>query len=228
MMADQDALVLVFARNSFYKRLHYLALGAFALSVVVILALAWTLYFLTKNPAHPLYFPADEVGRLIKIIPVGTPNMSKDDVIGWTVNAIETSYSFDYINYRAQLEEAQKYFTNYGWSKYFGALVASNNLVGVIQRKFIALAKVVGPPKILEEGHIGSAYAWKFEFPVLVTYSAPPYDDKSYFYNPLKVTVIVVRQRPLEGYKGLGVLQMIGEIITNAPAAPQELPTDNT
>jgi intracellular multiplication protein IcmL len=222
-MADQDGLVLVFARNTFYQRLHYLALVVFAMCLIVIVILISTLYVLMQNPAHPLYFAADEVGRLIKIIPVNKPNMADEDVVSWTVDAVQASYSYDYINYRVQLEEAQKYFTNYGWSKYFSALVASNNLLAIIQRKMIGLAQVVGPPKLLQKGLLGGAVAWKFQIPVLVTYALPPYDDKSSFLNPLVVTVIVQRQPPLEGYKGLGVVQMIGALQAEAGGQPQEI-----
>lgn len=222
-MADQDALVVVLARNAFYKRLHYLALAVFLWCIVVLAMLSWAVLYLVRNPTHPLYFATDDVGRLIEIIPVATPNMTKEDVIKWSIDAVEATYSYDYINYRAQLQEAQKYFTNYGWTQYINALRASNNLVALTQRKMVALAQVVGQPKVLVEGLLSGAYAWKFQMPVLVTYLYPPYDDKSRFTNPLEVTVIVQRQPPLEGYKGLGILQMIGTFVASSSNQPQEI-----
>lgn len=222
-MAEQDALVLILSRNAFYKRLHYLALAVFACCIVAIFILIWGIYYLVKNPTHPLYFATDDVGRLIEIIPVSKPNMSNDDLINWTIEAVEATYSYDYINYRSQLQEAQKYFTNYGWSRYMAALTASNNLLALTQRKIVAIAKVVGDPKIVVQGILGGGYAWKFQIPVLVTYSLPPYDEKSKFSNPLEVTVVVQRQQPLEGYKGLGIVQMIGTILTSGSDQPQEI-----
>lgn len=222
-MADQDALIVVFSRNAFYRRLHYLVLAVFVGCLGVIGVLIWAVIFLIKNPTNPLYFATDEVGRLIQIIPVSTPNMPKEDVMKWTIDAIESTYSYDYINYRAQLQEAQKYFTNYGWSRYVGALTASNNLVALTQRKMVALAQVTGRPKVLAEGILNGAYAWKFQVPVLVTYLMPPYDEKSQYSNPLEVTIIVQRQQPLEGYKGLGVVQIIGRFVSSISNQPQEI-----
>jgi len=208
-MEAKDALIMIFARNAFYRRLHFLALAAFGLSVLVIGILCWIVIFLVSNPTHPLYFATDTVGRLIQILPANTPNMKTEDVITWTVDAVEQAYSYDYINYRAQIQGSQKYFTNYGWSKYINALSTSNNLVALNQRKLIILANVVGQPKIIAQGILSGAYAWKFELPMLVTYAYPPYDEKSQYSNALRVSVIVQRQPGLQGYKGLGIVQLI-------------------
>jgi intracellular multiplication protein IcmL len=211
-MEKKDALVMVLERNIFYKRLHYLVLAALALSIMVIGILTWIVLFLLSNPSHPLYFATDHVGRLVHIVPVNIPNMKNEDVMAWSIEAVQSAYSYDYINYRAQLQNAQKYFTNYGWSKYMSALSASNNLLALTQRKMIVLANVVGTPKILTEGRLSGAYAWKIQMPVLVTYFYPPYDDKSQFSNALQVNLIVQRQLALQGYKGLGIVQLIGSI----------------
>lgn len=222
-MDSNDALVVVFARNSFYKRLHYLALAAFALTILVIGILMWTLYFLIKNPIHPLYFATDSVGRLIQITPVNRPNMTTDEVTAWAMEAVQSAYAYDHINFRSQLQGAQKYFTNYGWTKYMAALEASNNLLALSQRKQIVLIKIIGKPKILAEGILGGAYAWKFEMPLLVTYWEPPYDEKSKFLNPLMATVIIQRQPILQSYKGLGIIQLIASFATTQSYQPQEI-----
>lgn len=224
----KDALVLIFLRNSFYKRLHFLALGALTLSIFVIITLIIALIYLLKNPAHPIYFAADEVGRLIQIIPVNTPNMSTEEVMAWTREAVEAVYSYDYINYRKQLQEAEKYFTTYGWTNYMNALRLSNNLLGLTQRKQILLAQVIAPPKIIGQGLLSGAYAWKFEMPLLVTYTEPPYDNKSQFSNALTASVIVQRQEILKGYKGLGIVQLVFSFATSNTNQPTEISNVST
>jgi intracellular multiplication protein IcmL len=222
-MNDNDALEVVFSRNSFYKRLHFLALAAFALSLLVIVILIWTFFYLIKNPTHPLFFATDSVGRLIQIVPVNRPNMTTDEVMAWTVEGVQRAYSYDYVNYRAQLQGAQRYFTTYGWSKYMAGLVASNNLVALTQRRMIFIAQVVDQPKLVAQGILGGSYAWKFQIPLLVTYSLPPYDDKSRFENPLQVTVVVQRQPVLQSYKGLGIVQLNANLATETSNQPQEI-----
>lgn len=221
-METNDALVLIFSRNAFYKRLHYLALATLGLSIFVILFLIGVLIFLLKSPTQPLYFATDNVSRLIQVVPVNTPNMTKEDVINWTIEAVQAAYSYDFINFRAQLQSAQKYFTNYGWRNYMNALRASNNLIGIKDRKFIGIAKVVSKPVLLSEGMLSGAYAWKFQMPLLATYLQPPnYDDDNKIINSLILTVIVQRQQVLEGYKGLGIVQIIGERATEQTGPKQ-------
>lgn len=215
-----DAAVLIHLRNDFYKSKYYLTLIIYFLCLIVIAILVGVLIFLVKNPTRPLYFATDDVSRLIKEIPLQQPNMSTDQVAQWTVEAVEAAHSYDYFNYRAELQDAQKYFTNYGWRSYMQSLTASNNLLALTQRKMLVVAKVVDKPKLIVEGILGGAYAWKFQMPLLISYKLPPFDDKpqSHFENVLSVTVIVQRQKILQSYKGLGILQMI-ETLTVSPSS---------
>ena len=72
--------------------------------------------------AMPIYFATNNVGQLIHVSTVSKPEMTEEDVAHWVVEAVETAYSFDYLNYHSQLQGAQKYFTSFGWSKYIAAL----------------------------------------------------------------------------------------------------------
>lgn len=222
-MDENNALALVFARNAFYRRMHFLALSVFFLSLFIIAFLIWVISYLASNPVHPLYFATDKVGRLIRIIPVNTPNMSTEEVTNWAINVVQETFSYDYVNYRAQLQGAQKYFTTYGWNNYMRALKASNNLNALTQRKLIITAKVVAKPKIVAQGLLSGAYAWKYQIPLLLTYSPPPYDFASKYTNPLDVTIIVQRQPPLRGNQGLGVVQVIANIASTAPSQAQPI-----
>ena len=209
---QNDALTMVHLRNAFYRRKFRFILGVFVSSLIANVVLIGMVVFLVKNPTEPLYFPADSIGRLINVVPVQDANMSLQDVTSWAVEAVEAAYSYDFVNYRVQLQSAQKYFTNYGWRNYMKALGTSNNFKALTDRKFIIIAKVVEPPKLLVTGMLGGAQAWKFQMPVLVTYLMPPFTDKSKFDNPLIVTVVVQRQDILQSYKGLGVIQLIANL----------------
>lgn len=214
-METSNALSIVFARNAFYRRMHFLVLGALVLCLFAIVFLIMTLIYLTRNPPYPLFFATDKVGRLINVIPVTTPNMSTDDVIKWTINSVQQAFSLDFINYRAQLQSSEKYFTPYGWNNYMQALTQTNNLLAITQRRLIVVAQVVGPPKILAQGILAGAYAWRFQMPMLVTYMYPPFDKNSRYSNPLNVNVIVQRQPVLQSADGLGIVQIISTLATS-------------
>jgi hypothetical protein len=225
---DDDALIMVAIRNDFYRRKFHIVLGVFLFGLVAIAVLATMLTYIVKHPPKPLYFATDDAGRFIMDIPLTQPNMPPADVSAWVVKAVESAYSYDFMNYHAQLQDAQKYFTDYGWRQYMKGLEASNNLLALTTRKQVAMAHVIGEPKLLVQGGIGKAqiYGWKFQMKLLATYLMPPmYDDKNKFSNPLIVTVIVERQNILSSYMGLGIVQMVGELAqsttpTALPAAP--------
>lgn len=223
MMDSDDVIAVILQRNLFYRRQYLLAFAAFLLTLIVIFFLAWIAIFLYKNPTAPLYFATDNVSRLIKIVPVDQPNMSTDDAAAWAVEAVQKAYSYDYVNYRSQLQSAEKYFTAYGWSKYVQALAFSGNLLALTERKQIVISQVVDKPKVLAEGILNGSYAYKFQIPLLVTYWLPPYDDKpeNRFSNAINVNVIVQRQNVLQGYQGLGIVQLIATLAAQAPQTPE-------
>lgn len=217
---SSDALVMIFLRQSFYLQQLRMILGAVLLNLTLILVLLGMFIYFLKHPVHPIYFATDKIGRLMVEPPLNSPNMSFSEVTAWTVNAVQAAYSYDFMNYRSQLQGAQKYFTDFGWRQYMKGLQASNNLLALTEHKMIVSAKVVAPPRLLIQGILGNRYAWKFEMPVLVTYYEPPYDEKTKFSNPLLVTVVVERQRLLESDHGLGIVQIIAALaIGNSPQA---------
>lgn len=210
-----NPLALVFLRNDFYRKKLYIVLAFCLFGLLGNVMLSIMLVFLVRNPPHPLYFVADPVSRLLPYIPTSQPTMALDDVAAWVVEAVTKAYTYSYINYRAELTKAQKYFTPFGWSSYMKGLQTSNNLLALTQRKMIQIAELGGPPELIVQGHMGSAYAYQFKIPIIVTYWLPPYDDNSKNYNRLMVTVTVARMDLLQSYKGLGISQMNAELLSS-------------
>lgn len=211
----RDALVQVFARNIFYRRLYFLALGLIILVIVMILMLGGLLIYMLRNGEGPLYFATNKIGELLPSIPLSEPNMSADDVVQWAIKAVETTYSYDYVNYRQQMQDTEKYFTSYGWSTYLKALSASNAVLALTDRQQVVTAKVVSTPQfqvtILNSGLLSGAYAWQIQMPLLVTYAMPPYDGSKQYTNALIVKVLVQRQPILQSQNGLGIVQLIAQ-----------------
>ncbi len=205
---EESGLALVHLRNRFYRQKLHQILGIYLLSLIANAILVGIIMYLIKHPTEPYYFPADELSKLIQEVPLQQPNMSLEQTEAWTIAAVESAYSYDFLNFHAQFQDAQKFFTDYGWRQYMQGLQASNNLLSLKQYKYVVIAKVVNQPKLLTQGILTGAASWKFEMPILVEYWMPPYNEKSKFENALTVTAIVQRQDVLQSYKGLGVLQM--------------------
>lgn len=225
-MKKNDALIAVFVRNAFYKQIYYWALAIFVLAIFVITILVGILFYIVKHPPLPLFFATDDSSRLIHVIPVNVPNMSNDQVMQWTIQAVQQATSYDYNNYHAQLQSAQKYFNNYGWYHFMNALTASNNLLALTNRKQIVISQVVDTPKLLAQGLLAGSYAWKFQMPLLVSYWQPPYDKAAYA-NAEIITVIVQRQPVLASDHGLSIVELIATMATSG-MAPQEISSTPT
>jgi intracellular multiplication protein IcmL len=208
-MKNEDAITDVLLRNQFYRRQFHLALGAFVVALILIGCLIFFLVNVVRYRVQPLYFATDSVGRLIQVLPVSTPNMSLEDTAKWAVNAVEKATSYDYINYRLQMQSAEKYFVPYGWKEWMKAIQKTGNLLALNKRQMIFIGKVQGQPKLINEGVLAGAYAWKFEMPLYITYMQPPYDEASSFTNALVANVIVQRQTILQSTDGLGIVQLL-------------------
>jgi intracellular multiplication protein IcmL len=215
--SNNDAFVMIVFRQMFYLQQLRLVLGAFLLQLLLITSLIGMLVYFVKHPTHPIYFATDKIGRLMVEPALSQPNMPSDAISDWAVRAVEAAYSYNFVNYRQELQNAEGYFTDYGWKQYMKGLDASNNLLALIEHKMIVRAKVVAKPRILVQGILGGRYAWKFEMPVLVTYLQPPYDDKAKFSNPLMVTVTITRQKYAENEHGLGIVQIIANLAIGNP-----------
>lgn len=219
-----DALEKVILRNQFYKRQFYLSLSMFGLSFILVISLFWMMLSLMRNPVRPAYFAVDEIGRLIHEVPLNKPNMDLNAVKAWVSHALEDAYSYDFVNYRGQLQNAQRYFTEFGWRSYMAALRNNNSINVVSSNKYVFKSRVVDSPKLIEEGLLGSTYAWKFQVPVLVTYWKPPYTDRDKFFNPLTFIVLVQRRPTLQADHGLGILQIYADFSTVVPQEIQDKP----
>jgi intracellular multiplication protein IcmL len=222
-----DALQLVLLRNAFYKKKFHFMLGIAALTLVVIIFLCSLFMYLLSNSNRPLYFVANDDGILIQESSLDLP-FPIEEVNAWTIAAIEAANSFDYVNYRTQLQDAQKYFSDTAWMEYMKGLTASLNLNAVIARREVWISKVIEPPVVTKTAVINGAYVWRMELIVKETRLKPPLylnTPSSSSSATYKITVVVQRKPLLQSYKGLAVLTMIKELTSSAPRTNIITPT---
>ena len=105
IITDNDnALLMVQLRNQFYQKKFYFLLSIFILMVIMVGILIGALVYLVKHPTRPVYFVADDVGRLMYEAPLSQPTMSLEEVTAWAVEAVEKAYTYNYINFRASVK----------------------------------------------------------------------------------------------------------------------------
>lgn len=138
-------------------------------------------------------------------LPLDKPNMKTEDVELYAKEAVEAANTFDYENYLNQLQNAEKYFTDKGWTNFMNSINNSSIITNMIAKKIKEKGTVVGNTKVIEEGVISGIYTWKFEMPMVATSQFQPYDEKSTYSLAEVVTVTLVRQPYQNNNKGIGI-----------------------
>ncbi len=203
--ADNDALALVHLRNEFYRDNYRKVVGVLLFAIIILFILAGALVYMVTHPPTPKYFATDPQGRLIRLPPLNKPNLSKPALLQWANIAAVAAFSYNFVNYRQQLQAASEFFTNSGWRAFIKALDESNNLNAVIAKKLVVSAVAQGAPVILQEGIIGGRYAWRVQMPLLITYQSA----NQLTQQQVVVTMLITRISTLESAKGIGIAQFV-------------------
>lgn len=200
-----EPLELIYARNHFYRDNYRRVLGALLLSVLVIIALTITLIYQVSHPPAPVYFAVREDGRMQQLVPLNQPNISQYALLQWAQQAAIAAYSYNFVDYRKQLQAASEFFTPEGWSNFIRNLNESNNLTTLRQKKLISSAVATGAPVVLYRGIVNNRYLWRVQMPVLVTYQSP----SELIPQNLVITMVIERVSTLNSPQGIGIKSFV-------------------
>ena len=201
----EDALTAVALRNSFYRDGQRKMIFVLLISMVANFILAGILTYIITHPPAPKYFATSISGRIVPILPVDEPNQSDSAVMQWANQAAIAAYTFNFVNYRSELQAASGFFTPEGWDQYLHALDQSNNLDAVKAKKLIVSAVATRAPVILQKGILNGIYAWRVQMPILVTFqSASEFTQQNNV-----VTMLIIRIPPNNSPRGIGISQVV-------------------
>lgn len=195
----------VIARNEYYRDGFHKLFFALLISVILNLISCISVYYVYKHPPEPVYFATSVNGRIMPLVPLNEPNSSDGVILQWANIATVAAYSYNFVNYRTELQSASEFFTAEGWSTFLDALKESNNLEAVISKKLVVTAVATRSPVILQKGILSGRYSWRIQIPILVTYqSASEFSQQN-----LVVTMLVTRVSTLNNPKGVGIAQFV-------------------
>lgn len=201
----EDALTAVTLRNNFYRDGQLKLMVVLLLSVICNFILASTLVYIFTHPPAPKYFATSINGRITPLYPLNEPNQSDSAILQWTNQAAVAAFSYNFVNYRTELQASSGFFTADGWDQFLSALQSSNNLDAVKAKKLIVSAVATKAPVILQKGILNGRYSWRIQMPILVTYqSASEFTQQSNV-----VTVLVTRVSTLNSPRGIGISQFV-------------------
>lgn len=202
-----SGLELVRFRNYFYRDGYRSGMTALLMSLVLNLVLIVMVIVLLLSKTPPVYFATQTDGSLIAIQPLDMPMVDQDMLITWATRAAVSSYSFNFLDWQNDLQNAQQYFTSSGFNNFVTALKSSGNLDTVVAKRLVVQATVVDVPRIVQQGIIKGRYAWKIQIPMLVKYISASEELR----QPILVTMLVARVPTTQKPQGIAIAQFVVE-----------------
>lgn len=201
----EDALTAVTIRNNFYRDGQRKMIVVLLVSMLANLILAFMLAYIITHPPAPKYFATSINGRITPLFALNEPNQSDSAVLQWANQAAIAAFTYNFVNYRTELQAASGFFTADGWSQFLNALQDSNNLDAVKAKKLVVSAVATRAPIILQKGILNSSYSWRVQMPILVTYqSASEFSQQNNV-----VTMLITRVSTLNSPRGIGIAQFV-------------------
>ena len=201
----EDALTAVAIRNTFYRDGQRKMILILLTSVLANFVLAALLVYMITHPPAPKYFATSINGRITPLFPINEPNQSDSAVLQWANQAAIAAFTYNFVNYRSELQASSGFFTPAGWDQFLTALQQSNNLDAVKVKKLIVSAVATRAPIILQKGVLNGQYSWRIQMPLLVSYqSASEFTQQNNV-----VTMLVTRIPTLNSPRGIGIAQFV-------------------
>lgn len=201
----EDAIKAVELRNDFYKDSQRKVLLALIIAIVLNILLGSMLVYILTHPPAPKYFATSINGRITPLFPLNEPNQSDSAVLQWANQAAIAAFTYNFVNYRDELQASSGFFTPEGWDQFLAALKQSNNLDAVKAKKLIVSAVATRAPIILQKGVLNGSYSWRVQMPILVTYqSASEFTQQNNV-----VTMLITRVSTLNSPRGIGIAQFV-------------------
>lgn len=155
-----------FYRDRYDTLIIFLVIALFILLGVV----GWVMYQVYHRPL-PVFRAISSDGQQMGLSSYDEPNLLPDTLLKWASKAAVAAYTFDFVNYKAQIEAAHPYFTDSGWRDYQNSI--AKLIETVIKNQLIVNSVVAGPPVISNQGDLPTlGYAWRVQMPFLVTYQS--------------------------------------------------------
>ncbi len=201
----EDALTAVTLRNNFYRDGQRKLMLVLLVSMVANLMLVSVLIYIVTHPPAPKYFATSINGRITPLFALNEPNQSDSAVLQWANQAAIAAFTYNFVNYRTELQAASGFFTADGWTQFLNALQESNNLDAVKAKKLVVSSVATRAPIILQKGILNGSYSWRVQMPVLVTYqSASEFSQQNNV-----VTMLITRVSTLNSPRGIGIAQFV-------------------
>jgi intracellular multiplication protein IcmL len=203
MANRSESLQLVIERNSFYRNNYRRFVSILIVQSLAMLLMTTVLYYVVVVRPSTAYFASTPDGILIRLQPLTQPIKSDQFVAQWAAKAAQQVFTFDWVNYRAQMSRASDNFTRNGYNSLITSMNKNNYFQLVTQRRMIVSSVTTGPPVIVDRGILNGIYRWRISMQLLVKYQGVNESDT--ITVPLTVDMTVQRVSQEVNIRGIGI-----------------------
>lgn len=201
-----EAVATHIARNAFAReryefllKTNFVTLAFLAASVVV------NVFYGMRETRIELIAVTPE-GRVTPIQAIDRPMQSIAQVRNWATEALLSSLTLTFANYKSQMNEYQLNFTDQGWRSYQEALRGASIIDTIIAQQLVTSVVATGAPVVKGKGiSENGRYGWMMEIPIVVTYESTSLKQQA----PYLIELTVVRRPESENPSGLGIAQIL-------------------
>lgn len=198
MVHERNGLVAA-ERNFLRKAL----LRSLASNVFFVVVIAIGVYFYVSVDRE--YFATDPDGRVTKIHAVKDPLVSHRAIWNFSLEALQAAYGLDFVRYREQLGQLDKWFTADGTQIIKAELAKTGFLADLERDRLVAVVTPTAAPNIIQEGLHKGVYKWRVEVPLLLTLT----NQMERRTQNLKLVVTIRRVSETEKPSGLAVERVV-------------------
>lgn len=190
--------------HAFYQHYYPWVLIGFSGFVLLVLLVVGVLLYQTLHRPLPAFYAKQATGEAMPLMPFQEPNVLPDTILRFASKAATIAYTFDFVNYQAQLSAARPFFTAPGWNDFQSSI--SGLVSTIVKNQLFVSGVVIGTPVISNQGPLPDVgYTWRVQVPFLVTYqSANVTTRRTYM-----VIVSIVKVPTSVNPQGIGIDQFV-------------------
>lgn len=173
--------------------------------IVVCAGLAGGLYYIWWTRPTPTYFATTPEGKIFRMESLNRPYLNQKQLYQWAVEGAVASYTFDFVNFQRDIQEAKPYYTEAGYRQLLQALSSAGTINEIQTKKLVSTAVATGAPITRSEGVRNDRYYWVLQFPMKVTYQSA----SEVLPQNLIVTINISRVPVSENPKGVGITSIV-------------------
>ena len=192
----------IIERQDFYRINFKKLVNILLISLLLNIILIGTIFFLYKKTSTIKYFAVNNQGEMTEL--KNRFHITPEIISNWTTQALSNLYNIDFLNYREELTQRQKYFTEDGWEGFLSAY--NKTLKQIKAKKLVSRSVITSPPVVIASGNINGIKAWKVQTAITIFYKNETKQEQGHYI----ITVLLKRTgESTNNQQILGITQLI-------------------